>query len=338
MAKEITESKEIAETKEIKAYTVEELNHGRKVIDFMRWSKTAYAVSIFLLIASIVIIFMRGFNLGLDFTGGLVADVTFEQPADVDQIRETLAKQGLNNAVVQHFGSLNKVLFKIPPSKIDAENQNLTEKVRAIITNDIPGKSHIDSIGYAGPSVGNELAQSGALALLAALVAILAYVGIRFEWRLALGAVLSLAHDVVITLGILSLFQIEIDLTIIASLMSVIGYSLNDSIVISDRIRENFRKLRVGTPYEILNISITQTLSRTIVTSATTLMVVAMLFFFGGDILRGFSSVMLIGVTLGTVSSIYVACAISLSLGVKREHMLQVKVEKEGADQPSLMP
>lgn len=166
----------------------------------------------------------------------------------------------------------------------------------------------------------------------------LVYVGFRFEWRLAAGVVIALAHDVIITLGILSLFHIEIDLTIVASLMSVIGYSLNDSIVVSDRIRENFRKIRRGTPYEIFNVSLTQTLHRTLITSGTTLMVILMLFLFGGPVLEGFSLTMLIGVSIGTASSIYVASALALKLGMKREHMLQQKVEKEGADQPSILP
>ncbi|MFC0179421.1 protein translocase subunit SecF [Thorsellia kenyensis] len=319
-------------------YTVESLNNGRRVFDFMRWSKTAYALSIFLLIASIVIIYLKGFNLGLDFTGGLVAEIKFEQAADLDEIRDTLSANGFNQAVVQNFGSLDTILLRIPPIDDPSITQTIGEDLKILLSKNISGNPTINSLDVSGPTVGAELAESGTVALISALVAILIYVGFRFEWRLALGAVLSLAHDVIITLGILSLFQIEIDLTIIASLMSVIGYSLNDSIVISDRIRENFRKLRIGTPYEILNVSITQTLARTLVTSGTTLMVVAMMFIFGGDILRGFSSVMLIGVSLGTISSIYVACAITLSLGIKREHMLIAKVEKEGADQDIITP
>ncbi|MDI5423090.1 protein translocase subunit SecF, partial [Salmonella enterica subsp. enterica serovar Kentucky] len=196
----------------------------------------------------------------------------------------------------------------------------------------------VKRIEFVGPSVGADLAQTGAMALLVALISILVYVGFRFEWRLAAGVVIALAHDVIITLGILSLFHIEIDLTIVASLMSVIGYSLNDSIVVSDRIRENFRKIRRGTPYEIFNVSLTQTLHRTLITSGTTLVVILMLYLFGGPVLEGFSLTMLIGVSIGTASSIYVASALALKLGMKREHMLQQKVEKEGADQPSILP
>ncbi|HBH69352.1 MAG TPA: protein translocase subunit SecF, partial [Erwinia persicina] len=191
---------------------------------------------------------------------------------------------------------------------------------------------------FVGPSVGSDLAQAGGVALLSALIAILIYIGFRFEWRLALGTVLALAHDVIITAGLLSLFHVEIDLTIIASLMSVIGYSLNDKIVVSDRIRENFRKIRRGSSYDITNVSLTQTLSRTIITSVTTLAMVMILFVFGGALLKGFSLTMLIGITIGTISSIYVSSALALKLGMKREHMLQQKVEKEGADQPSILP
>ena len=271
-------------------YTVEQLNHGRKVWDFMRWDYWAFGISGFLLIVSIAIIGVRGFNWGLDFTGGTVIEITLEKPVDLDQMRDSLQKAAVKR------------------------------------------------IEFVGPSVGADLAQTGALALIAALVCILIYVGFRFEWRLAAGVVIALAHDVVITMGVLSLFHIEIDLTIVASLMSVIGYSLNDSIVVSDRIRENFRKIRRGTPYEIFNVSLTQTLHRTLITSGTTLMVILMLFLFGGPILEGFSLTMLIGVSIGTASSIYVASALALKLGMKREHLIQQKVEKEGADQPSILP
>ncbi|BBU86103.1 hypothetical protein EIMP300_75030 [Escherichia coli] len=215
----------------------------------------------------------------------------------------------------------------------------LGSQVLKVINESTNQNAAVKRIEFVGPSVGADLAQTGAMALMAALLSILVYVGFRFEWRLAAGVVIALAHDVIITLGILSLFHIEIDLTIVASLMSVIGYSLNDSIVVSDRIRENFRKIRRGTPYEIFNVSLTQTLHRTLITSGTTLMVILMLYLFGGrTVLEGFSLTMLIGVSIGTASSIYVASALALKLGMKREHMLQQKVEKEGADQPSILP
>ncbi|AJI96308.1 protein translocase subunit SecF [Yersinia ruckeri] len=318
-------------------YTVEQLNYGRKVYDFMRWDNVAFGISLLLLVASIAIISVKGFNWGLDFTGGTVIEINLENPADLDQMRDTLEKAGFESPILQNFGSTRDVMVRMPPAT-GAAGQELGNRVISVINESVDKNATVKRIEFVGPSVGSDLAQAGGMALLVALLCILVYVGFRFEWRLALGAVIALAHDVIITMGILSLFQVEVDLTIIASLMSVIGYSLNDSIVVSDRIRENFRKIRRGTPYEIMNVSLTQTLSRTIMTSATTLMVVLMLFIFGGAMLQGFSLTMLIGVSIGTVSSIYVASALALKLGMKREHMLQQKVEKEGADQPSILP
>ncbi|KGT94879.1 preprotein translocase subunit SecF [Erwinia typographi] len=318
-------------------YSVEQLNYGRKVYDFMRWDKLAFTLSGMLLIASFAIMGVKGFNWGLDFTGGTVIEITLEKPAELDSLRDALQHSGFTDPQVQNFGSTRDVLVRLSPHEGTA-GQELGNKVVTTINQSSQQNATVKRIEFVGPSVGSDLAQTGGMALLVALIAILIYVGFRFEWRLALGAVLALAHDVIITMGILSLFHIEIDLTIIASLMSVIGYSLNDSIVVSDRIRENFRKIRRGTPYDITNVSLTQTLSRTIMTSATTLVVVLMLFIFGGKLLEGFSLTMLIGVTIGTVSSIYVASALALKLGMKREHMLQQKVEKEGADQPSILP
>ncbi|MBJ3814787.1 protein translocase subunit SecF [Shimwellia pseudoproteus] len=319
-------------------YTIEQLNHGRKVYDFMRWDYVAFAISGILLIASIVIIGMKSFNWGLDFTGGTVIEITLEKPADLDTMRGALEKAGFADPLIQNFGSSRDIMVRMPPASTENGSQELGSKVLGVINQSTDQNAAVKRIEFVGPSVGADLAQTGAMALLVALISILVYVGFRFEWRLAAGVVISLAHDVVITLGILSLFHIEIDMTIVASLMSVIGYSLNDSIVVSDRIRENFRKIRRGTPYEIFNVSLTQTLHRTLITSGTTLMVILMLYIFGGALLQGFALTMLIGVSIGTASSIYVASALALKLGMKREHMLQQKVEKEGADQPSILP
>ncbi|AOV97598.1 protein-export membrane protein SecF [Edwardsiella hoshinae] len=318
-------------------YSVEQLNHGRKVIDFMRWDYVAFTISGLLLLASCLVMYVKGFNWGLDFTGGTVIELTVEKAPDLNAMRAALVKSGFDEPVVQNFGSSRDIMIRMAPISGN-QGQELGNHVVAVVKQVIQGDASVKRIEFVGPSVGSDLAQAGGMALLVALISILIYVGFRFEWRLALGAVLALAHDVVITLGVLSLFHIEIDLTIVASLMSVIGYSLNDSIVVSDRIRENFRKIRRGTPYEIVNVSLTQTLSRTIMTSATTLVVVLCLYVFGGAMLKGFSLTMLIGVSIGTISSIYVASALALKLGMKREHMLQQKVEKEGADQPSLLP
>ncbi|HKM95355.1 MAG TPA: protein translocase subunit SecF [Buttiauxella sp.] len=319
-------------------YTVEQLNYGRKVHDFMRWDFWAFGISGLLLILSIAIIGVKGFNWGLDFTGGTVIEISLEKPADLDLLRGALEKAGFQDPLIQNFGSSRDIMVRMPPAHGETGGQVLGSKVLNVINEATSQNAGVKRIEFVGPSVGADLAQNGALALLAALISILIYVGFRFEWRLAAGVVIALMHDVIITLGVLSLFHIEIDLTIVASLMSVIGYSLNDSIVVSDRIRENFRKIRRGTPYEIFNVSLTQTLHRTLITSGTTLVVILMLYLFGGAMLKGFSLTMLIGVSIGTVSSIYVASALALKLGMKREHMLQQKVEKEGADQPSLLP
>ena len=319
-------------------YTVEQLNHGRKVYDFMRWDYWAFGISGLLLLLSLIVIGVKGFNWGLDFTGGTVIEISLEKPVDLDQTREALEKAGFAEPLVQNFGSSRDIMVRMPPAKGADGGQELGSKVLGVINESSTQNAAVKRIEFVGPSVGADLATNGAMALLVALISILVYVGFRFEWRLAAGVVISLAHDVVITMGILSLFHIEIDLTIVASLMSVIGYSLNDSIVVSDRIRENFRKIRRGTPYEIFNVSLTQTLHRTLITSGTTLMVILMLFLFGGAMLKGFSLTMLIGVSIGTASSIYVASALALKLGMKREHLLQQKVEKEGADQPSILP
>jgi len=318
-------------------HSVEQMNHGRKVIDFMRWDKLAFIISGLLLIVSVAIIGVRGFNWGLDFTGGTVIEINLEKPADLDVMRNSLEKAGFAEPQVQNFGSSRDVMVRMSPNEGNA-GEELGSKVVGIINDAIQQNATVKRIEFVGPSVGSDLATAGGMALLSALIAILFYIGFRFEWRLALGTVLALAHDVIITMGVLSLFQIEIDLTIVASLMSVIGYSLNDKIVVSDRIRENFRKIRRGSSYDITNVSLTQTLSRTIITSATTLAMVLILFFFGGALLKGFSLTMLIGITIGTISSIYVSSALALKLGMKREHMIQQKVEKEGADQPSLLP
>ncbi|WP_168385465.1 protein translocase subunit SecF [Erwinia amylovora] len=318
-------------------HSVEQMNHGRKVYDFMHWDKLAFIISGILLIIAVAIIGVRGFNWGLDFTGGTVIEINLEQPADLDMMRGSLQKAGFAEPQVQNFGSSRDVMVRMAPAEGNA-GEALGSKVLGIVNEETGQNATVKRIEFVGPSVGSDLAQAGGMALLSALIAILFYIGFRFEWRLALGTVLALAHDVVITMGLLSLFQIEIDLTIVASLMSVIGYSLNDKIVVSDRIRENFRKIRRGSSYDITNVSLTQTLSRTIITSVTTLAMVLILFIFGGALLKGFSLTMLIGITIGTISSIYVSSALALKLGMKREHMIPQKVEKEGADQPSILP
>lgn len=335
------------------SYDVESLNHGRRVIDFLRFGFIAFAISMLLVVGSIVVIFVKGFNLGQDFTGGTTIEITLSKAVEIDDIRASLKQVGYGEPVVQNYGSSQDIIIRLPILKDDESNQqnaNMNEeqktqelnsalgaKIADLMHKYIDSDAKIKRVAYVGPSVGSELAQDGILAILAALISILIYIAIRFEWRFGTGAVVALAHDVIITAGYLSLFQRELDLTIIAAMLSIIGYSLNDTIVVFDRIRENFRKIRRATSYDVINISLTQTLSRTLMTSGTTLAVVVILYIFGGSMLRGFSETLGVGIILGTISSIYVAAYMSLKMGIKREHFIQQKVEVEGADQAPIL-
>ncbi|WP_067568249.1 protein translocase subunit SecF [Candidatus Hoaglandella endobia] len=287
----------------------------------MQWDYVAFTLSAILLICSIIIIVMRGFNWGLDFTGGTVIELQLENLVDIDHIRDVLEHAGFSNILVQHFGSSRDLIIRMLPvqHKLD---QELGNKVIGLINQFTGQQTILKRVEFIGPSVSSDLAQTGGIALLVAFSCILIYIWFRFEWRLATGALLALAHDVLITLGVLALCHIEIDMTIIASLISVISYSLNDSIVVFDRIRENFRKIHCCSAYDLFNLSLMQTLSRTVMTSATTLIVVLIMLIFGGAILHGFSTTLLIGIFIGTVSSIYVASALALKLGIKREQLL----------------
>lgn len=332
---------------------VESLNHGRRVIDFLRFGFIAFAISMLLVVGSIVVVLVKGFNLGQDFSGGTTIEITLSKRVDLDDIRASLKQAGYGEPIVQNYGSSQDIIIRLPLIKEDNTtdiDSNLTEeqkiqkinsalgaKIADLMHKNIDNNAEIKRVAFVGPSVGSELAQDGILAILAALVSILIYIALRFEWRFGTGAVVALAHDVIITAGYLSLFERELDLTIIAAMLSIIGYSLNDTIVVFDRIRENFRKIRRASPYDIINISLTQTLSRTLMTSGTTLAVVIILYFFGGSMLRGFSETLGIGIILGTISSIYVAAYMSLKMGIKREHFIQQKVEVEGADQAPIL-
>ncbi|MGF1759940.1 protein translocase subunit SecF [Photobacterium sagamiensis] len=300
-------------------------------IDFMRWSKVAFAFSILMIVGAIGTVATQKLNWGLDFTGGTLIEVGFEQPADLSLIRESLEGAGFGDAIVQSFGTARDVIVRLQPRE-DAKGAKLGNQIIDALKAGTGQNVEMRRIEFVGPNVGDELAEAGGLAILVALICIMLYVSMRFEWRLAAGAVLALAHDVIITVGIFSLMQIEIDLTIVAALLTVVGYSLNDTIVVFDRIRENFRKMRKGEPADIMNSSVTQTLSRTLITSATTLFVVIALFMKGGSMIHGFAAALLIGITVGTYSSIYVASALALKLGITREHLMPPQVEKEGEE------
>lgn len=302
-----------------------------KTIDFMRWSKFAFIFSILMIGTSIFTLSTKWLNWGLDFTGGTLIEVGFEQPANLEDIRLSLEAKGFGDATVQNFGSARDVMVRLRPRE-NVASEALGNQILGAIREGTGESVEMRRIEFVGPNVGDELTEAGGLAILVSLLCILLYVSMRFEWRLAAGAVLALAHDVIITLGIFSFMQIEVDLTIVAALLTVVGYSLNDTIVVFDRIRENFRKMRKGEPAEIMNSSITQTLSRTLITSGTTLFVVIALFTQGGAMIHGFAMALLLGITVGTYSSIYVASALALKLGITREHLLTPQVEKEGAE------
>jgi preprotein translocase subunit SecF len=301
------------------------------MIDFMRWSKGAFVLSIVVIGAALFSLSTNWLNWGLDFTGGTLIEVGFEQPADLEQIRSSLEAKGFGDATVQNFGSSRDVMVRLRP-RDDVQGEVLGNQILDAIKEGTGESVEMRRIEFVGPNVGDELAEAGGMAIIVSLICILLYVSMRFEWRLAAGAVMALAHDIIITIGVFSFLQIEVDLTIIAALLTVVGYSLNDTIVVFDRIRENFRKMRKGEPAEIINGSISQTLSRTLITSATTLFVVIALFTQGGANIHGFATALLLGIIVGTYSSIYVASALALKLGINKEHLMPPQVDKEGAE------
>jgi preprotein translocase subunit SecF len=290
----------------------------------------AMILSAVLIIGSIVALSVNKLNWGLDFTGGTLIEVGYEQTADLSSIRAQLSQSDFADAVVQNFGSSQDVLIRIAPRE-GVEAVTIGDQVLAALRSE-DASVDMRRIEFVGPNVGEELTEQGGLAMLVALICILIYVAMRFEWRFALGSVGALAHDVIITLGLFAVLQLEFDLTILAAVLAVIGYSLNDTIVVSDRIRENFRKVRKGTPEEIINISLTQTLNRTIITSLTTILVLLALFFKGGALIHGFATALLFGVVIGTYSSIYVASSVALFLGISKEDLMPTPVEKEGEE------
>lgn len=304
-------------------------------IDFMGQRKLALAFSAAIVLAALVALFSRGLTLGIDFTGGTLIEVGYSEPVELDKVRSALGAGGFNDATVQRFGTPRDVLIRLAP-RDSADSNQLGNKVFAALNADAAGQVELRRVEFVGPQVGDELTEDGALAVLVALLAILVYVTMRFEWRFAVGSVIALVHDVVFTLGLFAALGVEFDLPVLAAVLAVIGYSLNDTIVVYDRIRENFRKMRKGAPKDIINTSLNQTLSRTTMTSFTTILVLVALFFLGGEIIHGFALALLVGVFIGTYSSIYVASTAALMLGVSKEDLMPVKKEEEGGlgDQP----
>ncbi len=297
-------------------------------INFLGKRRLAFAMSALLIVIAIGSFLTRGLNLGIDFTGGTVIEVGYPQAADLDTIRSALQDAGFQDAVVQHFGTSRDVLIRVAPRENLASAQISDQVIQALqVKTPNVEKRRVE---FVGPQVGEHLALQGSLAMLYALFGILVYVAFRFEKRFALGAVAALVHDVIITVGVFALFQVEFDLTVLAAILAVIGYSLNDTIVVFDRIRENFVRIRKGSTVDNMNASINQTLSRTLMTSGTTLIVVVCLYVLGGETISGFALALLVGIGVGTYSSIYIASALALALGVSKQDL--IPPEKPGAE------
>ncbi len=296
-------------------------------IDFMRHRWLAIGFSSILLVVGIGSLITKGLNFGLDFTGGTLIEVIYDKAPKLEAVRTSLKDAGLSDAVVQTFGSANDIVVRLAASG-ETSNAEVSSRVLAALGDGV----EMRRVEFVGPQVGEELAEQGGLALLWVLAGVFVYIMFRFQWRFSVGAVVALVHDVLITVGILSLLQIEFDLTVVAALLAAIGYSLNDTIVLYDRIRENFRRLRKDGPTEVVNISINQTLARTMVTSLTTIMVLLALFYFGGEIIHSFAFTLLVGVLIGTYSSVFVASAAILHLGVSKQDLLVITKENPEID------
>jgi preprotein translocase subunit SecF len=297
----------------------------KKDIDFMGVRRITATMSLLLVLLSIGSLVARGLNFGIDFTGGTLVEVGYPQPVVLEDVRGALAGAGFNQAQAQHFGTSTDVLIRIAP-QAGKESAQLSEDAMSALRQQNP-EVEMRRVEFVGPQVGEELTEQGGLAMIYALIGILIYIIVRFQWRFAPGAVVALVHDVLITLGIFSYLQIDFDLTVLAALLAVIGYSLNDTIVVFDRIRENFRRIRKGTSYQIINTSINQTLSRTLMTSLTTLLVLISLFVFGGEVIHSFALALILGVVVGTYSSIYVASTMALALGISKADLMTPRPE-----------
>lgn len=296
--------------------------------NFMGMRKVTSIVSALLIIFSISTLSYQGLNLGVDFTGGTLVEVGYPEAVNLDKLRQSFSDSEFNDVAIQYFGSAKEILIRIPAQQ-GLNSADVSSKLLDLLSaNNF--SAEMRRVEFVGPQVGEELREDGGLAMLYALLCIMVYIAFRFQMRFSVGAVSALIHDVIITLGFFSITRFNFDLTILAALLAVIGYSLNDTIVVFDRVRENFRKIRDKTPVEVFNISLNQTLSRTLMTSFTTLLVLTALFLLGGEIIHGFSVALIFGVLIGTYSSIYIASPVTLMLGIKKEDLMPVK--KEGVD------
>jgi len=297
-------------------------------IDFMAWRKLALGFSFLFIFVSVVSLVFKQLNYGLDFTGGSLVELHYPEPVDIGYIRSTLSEAGYDGAQVAHFGSRQDVLIKLPGSVSDS----LGAEIIQVLKQDTRNSIDLRRIEYVGPQIGSELRDDGGLAMLLALGLMMLYIAFRFQSRFAGAAVLALVHDVIVVLGIFSLFEFDFDLTVLAALLAVIGYSLNDTIVVSDRIRENLRSQRRSNTYEVINLSLNQMLSRTLITSLTTLLVLLSLYILGGEFIKNFSLALIFGVIVGTYSSIYISSNALIMMGLTSEHLMVEKKENEDFD------
>jgi preprotein translocase subunit SecF len=290
-------------------------------LNFMSKRKIAAFISAILLLVSMGSLIVQGLNFGIDFTGGTMIEVAYQEEAKLDVIRDTLKQNGYDDVIVQNFGSIHDVLIRLPV--IETENMaELSNQVLAALQAEHKTTIDVRRVEFVGPQVGEELTEQGGLAMLYALFGILIYVSLRFEYRFAIGSIIALIHDVVLTLGFFSVLQLEFDLTVLAAILAIIGYSLNDTIVVFDRIRETFLRMRKGSSEEIINKALNDTLSRTLMTSLTTLLVVFSLYTFGGEVIHAFAIALLLGIVIGTYSSIYIASNAVLTMGVSKADLL----------------
>jgi preprotein translocase subunit SecF len=301
-------------------------------IDFIGKRRITTVLSIVLILISLVSLATQGLNLGIDFTGGVLLEVGYTEPADLGNIRQRLSGGGFDEALVQNFGTATDVMIRVMPEE-GVNSGQVGEKILALLT---AGGQSVDlrRVEFVGPQVGEELTERGGLAMLFAIIMILIYIMFRFQWKFAVGSVVALIHDVLIAIGIFSVFQIPFDLSVLAAVLAVIGYSLNDTIVVFDRIRENFRLIRREGAEAIMNLSVNQMLGRTVITSLTTLLVLLALLLMGGVAVRGFAIALIIGIVVGTYSSIYTASAVALVLDVNPEDLSPTKEDKKVDDQP----
>lgn len=304
-----------------------------KVIDFMGKRLIAAVLSIILVITGVGALFVKGLNFGLDFTGGTLIEMHYPEKANIEAIREELRDMGYPGAIVTSFGTDQEVAIRI-----QADGAKIGDTVADTLVEAYTGEGIVERkrVEYVGSQVGEEFMNDGGLGMLFALIVVMVYVALRFQFKFSVGAVVALAHDVLIVLGMFSLFQIDFDLTVLAAVLAVIGYSLNDTIVVSDRVRENFRKIRQTAPIDIINISLTQTLGRTLITSLTTLLVLLALFIFGGELIHNFALALIMGIVVGTYSSVYVAANVLVAMKLSKDDL--IVVEKEGEDQEALVP